>query len=169
MFPRTGPIAKSLPSATQSEILEILQREQDRAITLLSSSPLLASMFVSYANQAAALESCTPTTESEEWKALENTISRSQDEVDKLKSENLGMTEKLAVAAASLEAFRSQVTSLKEVNSTQKHDIDSLQAGFFEYKDRYNRFVEDSNAERDALLIMVSDLEVCLKPCMITG
>lgn len=155
-----SPIANSLPPATQSDILGILQREQDRAIALLSSSPLLASLFVSYANQAAAFESYTPPAESEEWKALENTVSRLQEEVDKLKPENLEITERLVAAGASLEAFRSQVTSLKEVNVVQRLDIGSLQAELFESKDKYNRLVEDSNAERDVLQSTVSDLKV---------
>ena len=160
MFPRTSLITKALPSATQSDILEILQREQDHAIALLSSSPLLASLFVSYANQAAALEPPSPSTESEKWKALETTISRLQEEVDKLKPENLEMTERLAAAASSLEAFRSQVTSLKEVNVAQQRDIGSLRAELLESKDRYNRLVENSSAERVALQSTVLDLEV---------
>jgi FtsZ-binding cell division protein ZapB len=158
MFPA---MAKSLPPATQIDILEILQREQDRAMELLSSSPLLASLFVSYANQAAAFESSTPPTESEEWKALENTVSRLQEEVDELKPENVEMTERLAAAAAALEAFRSQVTSLKEENAVQKLDIGSLKAENLEFKIKYDRLVENLTAERDGLQSMVSDLKVC--------
>ena len=136
-------------------------------MALLSSSPLLASLFVSYANQAAAFESSTPSTESEEWKALENTISRLQEEIDKLKPEKHAMTERLAVSAASLGAFRSQVASLNKVNAAQQHDIDSLRAELLESKGKYNRLVEDSNTERDVLRSLVSDLEVCLEPCLI--
>ena len=165
MFPRISPIMNSLSPATQSDILGILQREQDRAVALLSSSPLLASLFVSYANQAAAFESASATspTESDEWKSLENTISALQNEVDKLKPENIKMVGRLEVGAASLEAFRSQVASLKEVNAARQHEIDSLRAELIESKDQYDRLWEDSNAERDSLLSMVSDLEVSLR------
>ena len=162
-------IAKSLPPATQSDILEILQREQDHAIALLSSSPLLASIFVSYAHQAAALESSTPSTENEEWKALENTISRLQEEIDKLKPENLETAARLVITAASLEAFRSQVTSLKEVNVAQQHDIDSLRTEVAESQDKYNLLAENSHAERNTLQSIVSDLEVRLQPYLIVG
>ena len=164
MFPRMSPNAKSVPPATQSDILEILQREQDRAMTLLSSSPLLASLFVSYANQAVALESFTPSIESEEWKMLENTVSGLQREIDKLKPENLEVKDRLTAAAASLEAFRSQVASLKEINVAQQHDTDSLRAELFESKGKYDRHVEDLSSERDTLRSMVSDLEVCSEP-----
>ena len=130
---------------------------------LLSSSPLLASLFVSYANQAAALDSDTPSTESEEWKALESTISRLQEEVDKLKPENLEMAEKLGAATASQEAFRSQISALKEVNTSQQDDIKSLREELLEAKSNYDRLLVDSNAEKAALQSRVSDLEVRLE------
>jgi len=97
MLPRTGPITNSLSPATQTDVLGILQREQDHAIALLSSSPLLISLFVSYANQAVAVESAstTPTPESEEWKALQNTAAALREEIKELKSENLELTKGL--------------------------------------------------------------------------
>lgn len=49
----------SLFPATQNDLLRI-QREQGHAIALLSLSPLLPNLFVSYANRAAALESTLP-------------------------------------------------------------------------------------------------------------
>lgn len=138
-------------------------------MALLSSSPLLASLFVSYANQAAALETSAPSTESEEWKALENTVSLLREEVDRLKPENLEMKERLGVASGSLEAFRSQVTSLKEVNAAQLHEIDALRAELFESKAKYDQLVESSNVEREALRNAVSDLEVRLEPYLVVG
>ena len=162
MFPRMGPIATPLSPTAQSDILGILQREQDRAMALLSSSPLLASLFVSYASQAAALESAstTPSPESEEWKALQGTIVTLQEEIKNLKSENLEMVEGLEGAEASQEAFRSQVSSLKEVNTTQQDDIKSLQAELAEVKEKYDGLLANSNAERTAFQIQVSNLEV---------
>ena len=138
-------------------------------MALLSSSPLLASLFITYANQAAGFESSTPPTESEEWKALKNTVSRLQEEVDKLRPENLEMTERLTVAAASLEAFRSQVTSLKGMNTAQQLEFNSLQAELSEFKVKYNRLVENSTAERDALQNTVSDLKVSSEQCLMMG
>ena len=165
MLPRISPIVNPLPSATQSDILDILQREQDRAVALLSSSPLLASLFVSYANQAAALDSATatPTSESDEWKALENTIATLQEEVDRLKPENVEMTKSLEAAAASQEAFRSQVTALKEVNTTQLGDIKTLRAELFEAKRTHKQLLVDSDLERESLQTQISELEVSLR------
>lgn len=157
-----GPIATSLSSATQNDIMGILQREQDRAMALLSSSPLLASLFVSYANQAAALEStpATPSPGGEEWKALQNTIVTLQEENEDLKSENLEMAERLKGADASQEAFRSQVSSLKEVNTRQQNDIKSLREELAEAKGKYDGLLTISNAEKAAFQIQFSDLEV---------
>ena len=141
-----GLITNPLPPATQIDVLGILQREQERAIALLSSSPLLTSLFVSYANQAAALESAsaTPSPGSEEWKGLQNTIVPLQKEIGKLESENLEVTEGLEAAEASREAFRSQVSSLKEVNATQENDIESLRAELVEAKERYDRLCKSA-------------------------
>jgi len=162
MLPRMGPITTSLSPATQTDVLGILQREQDRAIALLSSSPLLSSLFVSYANQAAAFEaaSATPSAESEEWKALQNAIVTLREGIEKLESENVKVTEGLEAAEASREAFRSQVSSLKEVNTTQENEIKSLRAELAEAKEKYDRLMVDSNAEKAALQIRVLDLEV---------
>ena len=159
-----GPIANSLFPIIQSDILGILQREQDRAMALLSSSPLLASLFVSYANQAAALESAsaTPSPESDERKSFQDTIATLQGEIKKLKSENPKMAEGLEATETSQEAFRCQVMSLKEVNASQEKDIESLRAKLIETKEKYDRLTMDSDAEKIALLNLILDLEVCL-------
>ena len=131
-------------------------------MALLSSSPLLSSLFVSYANRAGALESAssTPSPESEEWKTLQTTIAELREENGQLKSENLEATGKLEAAAASQEAFRSQALSLKEINTTQQDDIKSLRAELTEAEDKHGRFMVDSNAENAALKVRIFDLEV---------
>ena len=131
-------------------------------MTLLSMSPLLSSLFVSYANRAATLESAssTPSPDIEERKALQATIDALREENEGLKSENLEVMGKLEAAIASQEAFRSQVSSLKEVNTTQQDDIKSLRVELVEAKGQCDRLIVDSNAERAALQIQVLDLEV---------
>jgi chromosome segregation ATPase len=164
-----GPITTPLSPATQSDILGILQREQDHAVSLLTLSPLLSSLFISYANRAAALESAsaTPSPECEEWKSLQTNIAMLREENEKLKLENREMAGGLEAAEASQEAFRSQVLSLKEVNTTQQDNIKSLRAELVEARDKYDRLVMDSNAERAAFQIRALDLEVRLGSCPI--
>lgn len=77
-----------------------------------------------------------------------------------LKSENLGMTEGLKGSEASQEAFRSQVSSLKEVNIAQQDDIKSLREELAEVKGKYDGLLIISNAEKAAFQVQVSDLEV---------
>jgi len=154
-----------LPPATQSNISGILQREQDRVIALLSSNPLFAGLLLSCVNQATALEpaSATPSPESEEWKVLQNAIATLRDEIEKLKSENLELTKELE----SSKAFRSQVSSLEAVNTTQQDDIKSLRMELAEAKENHDRLTVDYNAEKATLQIRVLDLEVHFDSCLI--
>jgi len=138
-------------------------------MSLLSLSPLLSSLFISYANRAAALESAsaTPSPGSEEWKTIQTTIAILQEENEELKSKNREAMGKLAAAEASQEAFRSQVSSLKEVYTTQQDDIKSLQAELAEANGKYDRLMVDSNTEKAALQIRVLDLKVGLRFCLV--
>ena len=135
-------------------------------MSLLSLSPLLSSLFISYADRAAALESTlesaptTPSPGSEELKALQVTIIAFREENEKLKLETREMEGKLEAAEASREALRSQVSRLEGVNTTQRDDNESLRAELVETKDRYDRLMVDSNTEWAALQIRVLDLEV---------
>lgn len=70
------------------------------------------------------------------------------------------MAGKLEAAAASQEAFRSQVSSLKEINMTQQVDIKALQTELIGSKDERDRLVLDSNAEKAAFQVQLSNLEV---------
>ena len=108
-----------------------------------------------------ATQSDTPET-SQRDKELQTTIAALQEEIEKLKSENLEMAGRLKVAAASREESSSQIPSLTEVDTTQQHDIKPLRPELAEAKDKHNQLVADSNAERTALQIQVLDLEVGL-------
>jgi len=134
-------------------------------MSLLSLSPLLSSLLISYANRAAALESAsaTPSPDSEEWKTLHATVNTLQEENEKLKLEVREMAGKLKAAEASQEAFRSQVSNLKEVDAAQQDDIASLRAVSSETKLKHDRLVLDSSAQLAALQAQVTDLEVGLE------
>jgi len=104
-----------------------------------------------------------------EWKAVQTATTTLQEEVEKLKMQNLEMIERLKAAAASQDTLRSQVSSLEEVNATQRDDIKSLRAELIEAKDRYDRLLTDSNGERAALRAQVFGPEVCFGLCLIVG
>lgn len=124
-------------------------------MALLSSSPLLAGLFVSYANQAAACGS-TSAIPSPERGELQNIITTLQGEIEKLRSDILKIVE------ATGRTEDPQVSSLRKINVIQEDNINSLRAELIEAKDEYNQFVVDSNIENAALRGQVLDLEVCL-------
>ena len=74
------------------------------------------------------------------------------------------MVRKSEMTEASQEMLRSQVSSLNESNAAQREDITSLQTELVEVKEKYNRLVADSEAEKATLRVQVSDLEVRLEP-----
>ena len=137
-------------------------------MSLLSISPLLSSLFISYANRAAVFESASaaPSPDSEEWKALQATATRLQEENDKLELENREMVGKLEAATSSQEAFRTLVATLKEDAEVQQDSFRILVGQCAEGTERYNRLVEESSAERAAFQAQISDLQVstCIWP-----
>ncbi|KAF9645583.1 hypothetical protein BDM02DRAFT_3119986 [Thelephora ganbajun] len=161
LLSRAGSNASPLPPTTQSDILAILQQEQDQALSLLSLSPLLSSLFISYANRAAirGSASTTPSSEAEECKALQDAITSLREENEKLKMETREMIRKLEISEASQEMLRSQISSLSEANAAQRDDTESLRAELVEAKGNYDRFVADSDAEKAALKVQISGLE----------
>jgi hypothetical protein len=92
----------------------------------------------------------TPSPENEEDEIPQATITALQEENEKLKSEIREMAEKLEAAEASRETLLSQVSCLKEVNTTQQDDIKSLRAELVEAKDQRDRLIAGSNAESAA-------------------
>lgn len=146
---------------TRSDVLEILQREQDHAVSLLSLSPFLSSLFISFAGRATALEPVPATPpESEELKALQAAVTTLRVRNEKRGSGVRGTVGRSELAEASQEAFHFQIASLKETNRTQQDDINSMRAELSEAKEKYDQLMVDSNAEKAVLQAQVLDLEV---------
>ena len=133
-------------------------------MSLLSLSPLLSSLFISYANRAAALESAsaTPSPETEEWKALQATVAALREKSEKLESESRDMAGKLEAAASSQEAFRALVAVLKEDAEIQQDGFRILAHQCTEGNDKYDRLVEESTAEKTGFQAQILNLEVSI-------
>ena len=161
-FSRTDLVTDSPLPATQSDILEILRQVQGHAVALLSLGPLLSSLFLSHAGRAVALESASATLSpgGEKWKALQDSVPALQGEREKLESENPKVLGKLEAAAASQEAFRSPVSSLKGVDTTQQDDLRLLRAELVEAKDKYDQLIVGLNADRSTLQIQIQILDL---------
>ena len=154
-----------LAPVPQNDLLAILQHEQEHALSLLSLSPLLSSLFVSYASRAGARGSTSSTTsaESEEWRALQDTIAMLREENEKLKLESREMVRKMEMSEASQEMLRSQVSSLNDANAAHQEDLKCLRAELAEAKQTHDRSVVDCDSEKAALKVQISDLEVSLE------
>ena len=140
----------------QSDILEIFQQEQDRAVSLLSLSPSLATLLLSYSNRV----------EIQNRRAFSEAIIQLLEENQRLKSEAPEMVQRLRATEASQKTVRSQLSSLREAGATHQNAIDSLREELVEVEDKYDRFMADSNAEKAALHLQVLDLEVHCQPCL---
>ena len=154
---KAGHIATPVPPATQSDILEIFQREQDHAMLLLSSSPMLASLLLSYSSR----------TEAEKRRYFRETVIKLLEENQRLNSEAIGMVQKLRIAKASQKTVRSQVSALKEVSETLHDTIYSLREELDEVENKYDRLMVCSNAEKAALHVQILGLEVHCQPYLI--
>jgi small-conductance mechanosensitive channel len=140
----------------QRDIAEIFQQEQDHAMLLLSSSPMLAALLLSYSSR----------TETEKRIAFRETIIKSLEENQRLKSEAVGMARRFRAAAAAQKTVRSQLSSLKGVSMVQQDAIASLREQLDQVEDRYDRLMVGSNAEKAALHVQILDLEVHRQPCL---
>ena len=133
---------------------------------LLSLSPLLSSLFVTYANRAASLESTSASSsENGGWKMLRDSITALREENEKLQTENREMVSKLEVAQASQEGLRSHISSLGEINAAHQNEVNSLQKELVESKDLYERVMKDWNVEKTAYQTRISDIEVGSRLC----
>ena len=87
-------------------------------MSLLAASPLLSSLFLTYANRAAALD-CppTPTPIDTEWIEMKTQNNRLQEEVALLRAQLEKETDRAKMAEDCVEALRAQLSSVKCANS----------------------------------------------------
>ena len=162
---KLGTISSATVPAAPSEVLGIFQREQEHAMFLLSLSPLLSSLFVSYASRAASHESASSapaySPENDEWKKkLHDSVSALREENRRLQSENREVVLKLEAVQASQEGSLSHISSLEQVNAAQQNEINSLRKELVEAKDSYEQVMKGWNVEKTAYLTRISGAEV---------
>jgi chromosome segregation ATPase len=104
-------------SNTQKDILQIIRKEEDQAMSLLAASPLLSSLFLTYANRAATLDgSPTPSPIDKEWAEMKASNKSLQDEVESLRAQLHKETERAKAAEDCVDALRAQLSSVKNAN-----------------------------------------------------
>jgi len=108
----------------------LIQREQEKAVALLETSPLLSYLFLSYVIPAKAAPDSSASDHNEELSAL------------KLRSERL--ESELAVAQVALTEAHSMVASLRE-------EVQQLRSDLVENRSRDATVLEENERERERL------------------
>ena len=107
----------SFMSNSQRDILQIIRKEEDHAMSLLAASPLLSSLFLTYANRAATLDGPpTPSPIDLEWTEMKALNTRLQEEVASLRDQLNKETDRAKTAEDCVEALRAQLSSIKNAN-----------------------------------------------------
>ena len=86
-------------------------------MSLLAASPLLSSLFLTYANRAATLDGPpAPSPIDVEWTEMKSLNNRLQEEVTLLRAQLTKETDRAEMAEDCVEALRSQLSSVKDAN-----------------------------------------------------
>ena len=110
-------VDSSFMSNSQRDILQIIQKEEDHAMSLLAASPLLSSLFLTYANRAATLDGpSTPSPIDLEWTEMKALNTRLQEEVALLRGQLNKEADRAKTAEDCIEALRAQFFSIINAN-----------------------------------------------------
>lgn len=127
---------------TQKDILQIIRKEEDHAMSLLAASPLLSSLFLTYANKAAALDGPqAPSPIDVEWTEMKALNNRLQEEVASLRAQLGKETDRAKLAEDCVEALRVQLSSVKDASgdfemalSHERFMLDNTTSEYAKYK-----------------------------------
>ena len=118
-----------LVSNTQKDILQIIRKEEDHAMSLLAASPLLSSLFLTYANKAATLDGPqAPSPIDVEWADMNAMNAHLQEEVAALRAQLAKEADRAKMAEDCVEALRAQLSSVKDANRTLETTVSNEQA-----------------------------------------
>ena len=120
-------------------------------MSLLAASPLLSSLFLTYANKAAALDGpSAPSPIDLEWTEMKALNNRLQEEVASLRAQLAKEADRAKAAEDCVEALRAQLSSVKDANCNLEITVsdgrDRLEATTTEYAG-YKKEMADTIAE----------------------
>ena len=143
-------------SNAQKDILQIIRKEEDQAMSLLAASPLLSSLFLTYANRAAALDGPpTPSPIDREWSEMKALNSSLQEEVTSLRAQLEKEAVRAKAAEDCVEALRAQVSSFRDTTHALEVEVSNehakLEAITSEYAEHKNEAAAAIHELRDAV------------------
>jgi len=125
-------------------------------MSLLAASPLLSSLFLTYASRATALDGPpAPSPVDVEWTEMKTLNTRLQEEVTLLRAQLDKETDRAKMAEDCVEALRAQLSSVKDANrdletavSNERAKLDAITS---EYAEHQEEAEEDIAELRDAV------------------
>lgn len=161
----------SIMSNTQRDILQIIRKEEDHAMSLLAASPLLCSLFLTYANRAATLDGPpSPSPIDVEWAEMKTLNNRLQEEVASLRAQLSKETDRAEMAEDCVEALRAQLSSVKCDNhdlemavSGERARLEAVTSEYAEHKKEANdTIVELRNSVDKEAVSKLSHIKSCM-------
>jgi len=167
----------SFMSNSQKDILQIIRKEEDHAMSLLAASPLLSSLFLAYANKAATFDGpAAPSPVDLEWTEMKALNNRLQEEVASLRAQLDKETDRAKTAEDCVGALRAQLYSVKEVNydlettvSKERARLDAMTSEYTKHKEEtadtiaeLRDTVDKEAGARAALSQVIADQQITL-------
>jgi len=146
-------------------------------MSLLSASPLLSSLFLTYANRAATLDGpAAPSPIDVEWMEMKTLNNRLQEEVALLRDQLNKETDRAKVAEDCVEALRAQLSSVKCTNRDletealdERSKLDAITSEYMTYKKEakdtiaeLRKTVDKEASARAALSQVIADQQTSL-------
>ena len=136
------------PSPVESEVLHILQKEHTHALSLLRSSPLLSSLFVSYATRApsspsqsqssSSSSSPTPSHDDERWTDLKTSFETLRTDHDRLRADYVNLTKQVEQDQKEMTELRERFADIQHQHLVAETELVKAQGDMREMETKYD-------------------------------
>jgi len=135
-------------SPVESEVLHILQKEHTHALSLLRSSPLLSSLFVSYASRVSSSPTPsqspspspppTPSRNDERWTNLKTSFETLRTDHDKLRADYVDLTKQVEQDQEEMTELRERFADIQRQHLTAETELIKAQGDTREMETKYD-------------------------------
>ena len=139
---------EAVASPVESEVLHILQKEHTHALSLLRSSPLLSSLFVSYATKApgspvhsqssSSASSPIPNHNDERWTDLKASFETLRTDHDKLRADYVSLTKQVEQDQKEMTELRERFTDIQNQHVAAETELIKAQGDMREMQTKYD-------------------------------
>jgi len=139
---------EAVASPVESEVLHILQKEHTHALSLLRSSALLSSLFVSYATRApgspiqsqssSSSPSPTPNSNDERWTDLKTSFETLRTDHDKLRADYVNLTKQVEQDQKEMTELRERFADVQTQHLAAETELIKTQEDMRETQTKYD-------------------------------